>query len=234
MSKKIIAILLVFTLVITCFVACRKEKPETVKINGEDCVVVTDDEGNTVFNEDGDVAVHILDNEGNILYFDNGEPQTRYIEVPEYYNRTKITGDSYEFELGEGWEYKNISNLYEKEGSDGKAVIKVSQYEYPENCSTVDEYLTATKESNKELIDDIKEKYDYNEKITEISFLNDNKDAREVELIVKDDNGNMVSYTYSIYFEFNGKIVVTSYNCHSGYYEEIDALTIFKEAFSSK
>lgn len=64
MDKKIIAVICASLIVISvAFASCGKKKPT---INAKDATyeVVTDEEGNTVLNENGEIEIYVTDEDG--------------------------------------------------------------------------------------------------------------------------------------------------------------------------
>ena len=73
MDKKIIAVICASLIVISAaFASCGKKKPT---INAKDATyeVVTDEEGNTVLNENGEIEIYVTDEDGKKVTDENGE-----------------------------------------------------------------------------------------------------------------------------------------------------------------
>lgn len=226
MNKKIIAILLVFTLVITCFVACQKQKYETTKINGQDVLLATDEDGNTMINDDNQIVAVVTDREGEIITYENGEEQTYLVDMPE----TSIKGNGYSLILNNDWIYNENINTYLKKGHEKDIYVSVGEFE--NNYSSLDEYMVETEKSSKEFIDAVKEAYPNTEiSITDGVVTSRNLPCKVVETKIKDDEGKMFYYGYAVDFEYNGAVVVISYTSQNYSYEETDVLELFNEAF---
>lgn len=226
MNKKIIAILLVFTLVITCFVACQKQKYETTKINGKDVLLATDENGNTIINEDNQVVAVVTDSEGEIITYEDGEEQTYYIDLPA----TSIEGKGYSFVLEEdGWIYSEDFDAYLKEGQGKDVYISITEFENP--YSSLDEYMTQTEKENEAFLEAIKQAYPDTEiSITDGSVTSRSLPCKVVETKIKDDKG-IFYYGFVVDFEYNGKVVTINYTSQNYSYEETDVLKLFNEGF---
>ena len=78
MDKKIIAVICASLIVISAvFASCGKKKPT---INAKDATyeVVTDEEGNTVLNENGEIEIYVTDEDGKKVTDENGEIKMVY------------------------------------------------------------------------------------------------------------------------------------------------------------
>ena len=82
MDKKIIAVICASLIVISAvFASCGKKKPT---INAKDATyeVVTDEEGNTVLNENGEIEIYVTDEDGKKVTDENGEIKTGAVPFP--------------------------------------------------------------------------------------------------------------------------------------------------------
>ena len=83
MDKKIIAVICASLIVISvAFASCGKKKPT---INAKDATyeVVTDEEGNTVLNENGEIEIYVTDEDGKKVTDENGEIKTGAVPFPD-------------------------------------------------------------------------------------------------------------------------------------------------------
>ena len=83
MDKKIIAVICASLIVISAvFASCGKKKPT---INAKDATyeVVTDEEGNTVLNENGEIEIYVTNEDGKKVTDENGEIKTGAVPFPD-------------------------------------------------------------------------------------------------------------------------------------------------------
>ncbi len=234
MSKKIVAISLALVLIVTCFVACGKENYRIEKINGQEYVLATNEDGEVITDESGNVIVHPTDASGKVMKNEDGVPYTNRVEAPDYVAKNKIETDEYVFQIKEGWNFNRIANRYEKVDAGRNCVALVCEFEMPEGCETIEDYIEETKEKSKDFIDAIKKQYNYSETATNVSFSDKNIEAIAYEIEIKDNEGKMINYTYSIYFLYGDKVMSVDYICQNGYYEEINAFEFLSGAFRWK
>ena len=141
MNKKILAILLVFAVVITCFAACKRHNYETTDVNGKDLLLYTDEDGNTVINDDNQIIVVVTDEEGEILTHENGENQTYYYNIDgSYVGDGYIQDKNYKMNIPEGWE-GTTNNKVIKKNTDNKCYITFLMRAQKEDINTFIETL---------------------------------------------------------------------------------------------
>lgn len=217
MSKKIIAILLVFTLVITCFVACRKEKPETTKINGEEFVVHTDDEGNTIINDQNMIAINPTDANGEVITYENGEPQTNWVQMHgDVQGEDFVQSESYKMYAISGWTPGMLGKIF-KNDTDEKCYVQfveVSEVSKDVNLST---YLSVIDKNNEDL------KKGFTDEGYNCTIENSDKTITDKELDceyylykITDAEGQVIHYAENYYFATSEYIYKVAYVCESG------------------
>lgn len=215
MSKKIIAILLVFTLVITCFVACQKKKLDTVTINGEEVAIATDEDGNTMVNDENQLAVIVTDFDGEVITYENGEDQTRWVDVGSgFVGDGYVMGENYRFVLLEGWNGDVLGRAV-KDGTDQKCYIQFVKSKEISEDETVDIYFENLDAQNEQLIEGLKKEgltltVDTNE--TTVKTYNG---LHYVYKIV-DGDGKVVHYAENYYFVVGTIIYSVNYACVDG------------------
>lgn len=82
MKKSIIAIILCTALILTTFAACGKKYLTITDDDGVTHFLVTDDNGNTVINSDGNIAVFNTDKNGKEVTEKGGEIYTEGLSFP--------------------------------------------------------------------------------------------------------------------------------------------------------
>lgn len=110
MSKKIIAVLLVATILFMfSFAACNKDKDEeedeTTKLYADvsDYNYVTDENGERVLSPDGEILVYVTDEDGETVTNKAGEPETLAQAFVPILEDNKAEYYGYSIELPEGW-----------------------------------------------------------------------------------------------------------------------------------
>lgn len=234
MNKKIIAILLVFTLVITCFAACKRHKYETTKVGNLDLLLYTDKDGNTVINEDNQIVAVVTDSDGEIITYENGEEQTHLVQISgSYVGDGYIQTKNFKMTILNGWEGTENSTI-EKKGTDGKCFIQFTKtYVLKDNEKFSEVFVETDKNNNlikdafndpaqmEELIKnnpDIAKyegcKYTIDENTT--TFLSEGYPCKTYTHKIVDAKNNVVHYVESYYFLVSKTIYNVSYSCIDG------------------
>ena len=225
MEKKIIAIVMVTVLIITCFAACKKQEKTVKDDSGKEFVVVTDKEGNTVLNEDGEIYVYVTDENGDFLKDENGERQTNVIDFP----KKLVSGLTYEtpeikfIMPAEDWTLGE-SGKFIKNNTDENVFLNIK------NLGKLDAgyfnslhlFVEKEKSDNDQILDEIKKTYpDSKAEITSVKITDKQVNAEVLEFVVKDTDGKMVYYAHGTYFLIGDEIFKAEYICNSGeYYDE--------------
>lgn len=235
MNKKIIAILLIFTLVITCFVACQKNKLETTKINGEEVALATDKDGNTIVNEDNQIAVLVTDFDGNIIEYENGEPQTRWVGAGNsLVGDGYVMGDNYKLTLLEGWSGDALGRAV-KDDTDLKCYIQFVKNQELSKEVTLETYLEAIDDQDEQLIEGFKEKgltFTVDKNTTTVN----NYNSEHYVYKIVDGDGKVIHYAENFYFIAEGAICSINYACINGvgYDESFSFANYVRENFTFK
>lgn len=130
MSKKIIAILVVLTvLFMTAFAACNSEDEEEKTFVGKDEYdFVTDENGERVLNKDGEFLIYAQDDKGKREKDENGE----YVTIAQPFEPIEdgdvIENYGYKFNLPEGWKTTNQSGAFINEKANQQVEISVVKY----------------------------------------------------------------------------------------------------------
>lgn len=132
MSKKIIALLVIATVVFMCvFAACDKGtyvNPATDK----KYKLVTDEDGQKVLNDDGELLVYVTDEHGRIVKDENGEEMT---EVQGFIGQIEDDGlvedFAYKLLLPEGWKsVKDTTGEFENKKKEQTCSITILNEKY--------------------------------------------------------------------------------------------------------
>lgn len=214
MEKKIIACSLIMLLLVTCFVACGK-KPTIKGKNGMEYVVVTDEEGSSVLNADGDIAIYVTDDRGRYVKDGNGERQTNYIEFPDKI----INGSTYEsadfiFTVSEdaGWTLEQNGKF--TKGDDENTYITVKDLGEAGEEEALSTLIERIKSENEGYLEEIKKQYpDAVMNVTDVEITDKKVPATVMEFIIKDANGTFFHHAYDTYYICNGHYYVVEYVC---------------------
>ncbi len=138
MSKKIIAILTIITILFVCvFAAC--EKKDKVYADSKDFDFVTDENGEKVLGKDGEFLVYATDEKGKYIKDENGEKETRRQQFEPIEEDGIIEDYGFKLKLPKMWKKTEEFGVFED--SSGKKSISIRVAE-----DTYDEYLKSTKE----------------------------------------------------------------------------------------
>lgn len=233
MSKKIIALSLAILLIVTCFVACGK-KYETTKINGEEVILVTDENGQPVINDKNELIALVTDRAGEVLTYANGEDQTRYIGLENALEIEGVAyGEHYKFNILSGWEMGSGPRLNKKE-TDGKNYIEFLQVCTLKMNETFIDVFADTDKANediqkafedeaqmKELIKNNPAfaKYEgckYTIETQDTTFTSKSYPCRKYIHKIVNAEGEVVHYVVNYYFLASKTVYNVSYNCVDG------------------
>lgn len=128
--KKTLALVLTFVVILTCFVACKKEDEEKVKPHknfaGEAVAVVTEKDGGIIRDDVGNVVVYVTEKDGVIVKNEDGEPETKHQAIEHaIVTGRRIEMADYAINIPDGWsDAKSYSVLnISKDGTDKMITI---------------------------------------------------------------------------------------------------------------
>lgn len=236
MSKKIIAVSLALFMIVTCFVACEKKKEyETTKINGQEVVLVTDENGRPVINDKNQVIALVTNEHGEVLHYANGEDQTRYIDLIEALEINGVVhGENYKFNVLEGWAPGEGTRI-NKKGTDDKCYIHFVKNKQLESNETLTSFLLSIDEQNNQASEILKTK-DFVltiEKGAEMVSGNKiNCESRIYKIVDKDNK--IIHYAENYYFVADNVVYSVNYVCidGSGYDESFSFGNYLKANFT--
>lgn len=105
MNKKIIAVFCVVILMVSVFSACGNKGYLLAKDeNGIEHAYVTDENGETVLNDEGNIRIYETDVNGKIAKDENGKAKENFIEMPEILKTDKkYQTEEFIFNIPDGW-----------------------------------------------------------------------------------------------------------------------------------
>lgn len=150
MSKKIIAALLVFTLVfIGVFAACNKDEEqesEKLYLEGDEYLFFTDEAGNKVLDENGEFIVYQTDENGKYKLNENGDRMTVPQAFQAYSISNVVEDYGYKITLPENWKINELklgAFVNEVTGDAVSIVVQDKSYQdvYESNFNTYESLL---------------------------------------------------------------------------------------------
>ncbi len=227
MSKKIIAVALAILTIAVLFTGCSRYGKK-VEINGKEYIMVTDDEGNTVLNEEGNFLAVVTDEDGKVIMNDDGEePQTYVIQMSDHMTDDYIQGKNYKITAPKGWT-PDLLNRVAKDGTDDKCYVQYAKVsDLGEQTNTDGEKVNVTFKSYVETINTQnaaiilafeQEGYKVETKSNkETLVLEDVEIPCEVQVFkIFDSNNKVVHYAEAYYFETETEIYKIGYACENG------------------
>lgn len=161
MNKKIIAIFCVLILMVSVFSACGNKGYLLMKDEkGVEHAYVTDENGSTVLNENGDIRVYETDANGKIVKDTDGNPKENILPKPEYFaNDNKYKTDDFELAITDEW--KNATEGKYIKGENTECFIQISkEFNDLESGEGALEYkLTDTINLNEQVVNQLKAQY---------------------------------------------------------------------------
>ena len=132
MTKKIIAVMAVVTILFVCvFAACDKDtyiNPAT----GTKHELVTDEDGNKVLSDDGELLVYVTDEDGKVVTEENGELVTqKQAFIGQIEDDGVIEDYAYYLKLPKGWKTTDTFGTFSNSGE--KQTIEVDIVEHTFN-----------------------------------------------------------------------------------------------------
>lgn len=238
MTKKIIAISCALVMLVLVFAACQK-KPQTTTINGEEYVLVTDAEGNTVMSSDGMLKAYVLDEKGYIVTNQDGSNAEKLVSLP---NNTiigdqTVSTDEYSLTMPKGWTATDAGQ-FTKDKTDGKCFVLLGlEYDLEANQTTFAEFV---------------QNYRASEELTEAEFKK-NRPGLQIDTTyedttlgghqasitstkITDETGKLIHYALIYRYEYNGQVYRLNYACIDGvgYDENFDFVSYVNENYVIK
>ena len=154
MEKRIIAVICVLMLLISLFAACGKKTIIKGK-NGMEYVAVTDEEGNTVLDENGDILVYVTDADGKYVKDENGNRQTNSIDFPKYIvDGTALVTPDYKMTFPKGWTVTNTGRGTPT--TVDKTYLEINNLGKTDVTRTLDSFFNEELSLTKEICEEVK------------------------------------------------------------------------------
>lgn len=226
MEKKIIAVACVLVVLAVTLAACGSKYLIVENDDGMEYAAVTDEEGNTVVNEQGDIVVYVTDVDGDLVTDTNGEPQTNSITIPSVIadGDTVETAD-YTLTMPDGWT-ANSNGRFTRDDNEN-VYLQITNFGELED-QTLDTYVASMQENINALLAQTQQEYpsasvEYsNHTLSQANRM----DSRVVEFRVPDADGSMAYYAMNVYFVYQGELFKVDYICVGSYDESFDVLGV--------
>ena len=129
MSKKIISVLIVATILFMCvFAACGKE---SLYASDDDYQFVTDANGEKVLDEDGQLLVYVTNEKGKYVTEKNGEKATQGQQFVPLKNDNVVEDYGFKITLPEGWDVNETKvNSFSNKDKKMECDITIVRYFY--------------------------------------------------------------------------------------------------------
>ncbi len=221
MEKKIIAIALVLILMVTAFVGCT-QKHKIIEINGTEFVAATDENGETIIDDQNRIIVHPTEKNGKIPKDSNGEKMTNYVELEGSFfkgNDTLYASD-YSLKVLEGWSIK-ADKIVKNETNDTVHIRMVYVGDVTEKSNYIS-FANKAITANDAIIAEL-EKNDFTVEIEDGEYALCGKiPSVKMSFLVKDSNGKMLQYAENYYFNVGKKVYKAEYACIEEAYYDIE------------
>lgn len=147
MSKRIIAILTVITILFVCvFAACEKKEKEELYADADKYEFVTDENGDRVLSDDGRFVVYATDEKGKYVTDENGENVTGVRQFEPILEGNVFEDYGFKITIPEGWKAsEEKGNVFENQKLGITCDVDVVEYFY-------DDYYDFSKNSKDVLL----------------------------------------------------------------------------------
>ena len=224
MNKKIIAAFCIVILMVSIFSACGNKGYLLAKDeNGVEHAYVTDENGETVLNDDGDIRVYQTDEHGKIARDENGNPKENSVKKPEISvnNDGSVTNGAFTLPVIDGWEAIDTGRLVKKGTNENCYILAEYQTNETEESTfavMMDKVIT----DNKTLIDEINNG-DHEEIGSVKAEMNTDRfkyqgfDAMYLSFTIHESSVKVVHHAEVIYFVAgDGSVYAVNYVCLNG------------------
>lgn len=131
MSKKIIAVIAVVTIVfVSVFASCNKKDDDGVYAKNDDFNLVTNENGEKVLNDDGELLVYATDEDGDLIKNDKGEYETLAQQFQPIEDDGVIEDYGFKLTLPEGWKTTQQFGDFENAEKNQTAEVSIVKSTY--------------------------------------------------------------------------------------------------------
>lgn len=233
MEKKIIAVVSVVILLASVLAACGKKPTVTLK-EGQEYELVTDKEGNTIVNDNGELLVYAVDGNGKYVKDENGKRQQNAVTFPDVVvKKNVLETPDFVMTFPEEWKISKTGRATKTEYE--KMSFKIEKLELKDD-DTFESYTANVKEQTEYMASEIKKKCPDTTLTAENATLTIKQlDCRIIELKSVKEDGTVVLYNCEIYYMFKGDLYKIHYSCKEGGYDEtIDVASLVNNGLIMK
>lgn len=134
MSKKLIAILTIVTILFVCiFASCEKNDEDNIYINNKEYDFVTDENGERVLDDEGRFLVYSKDENGKDITNESGERVTEARPFEALENDGVVEDYGYKLTLPEGWKSTEKAGKFENVSTEQQAQISIIKKVFEEH-----------------------------------------------------------------------------------------------------
>lgn len=216
MNNKIIAVICVVLMLAAVLAACGK-KPTIRAKDGKEYLLVTDAEGNTVVDGNGNLVVQVTDTDGKNVTDENGENKTAILTFPEAISRNgSVETASYILTAPEGWSLESNGTKLRKKV--GKATIDIADLGNLPEGETLESYAKEQMLVVAALAEEAKTEYSGTVSSMEAAQFS-GREAQLMKLCIKGDSG-VFQNSEMLYFLYNNHLFKVLYSADAEGYEE--------------
>lgn len=234
MQKKIIAACCLTVAVTLIFASCGN-KYQMIETNGVLHPVVTDAEGNTEVNEDGQIAVYVTDSSGDVVTNSDGSAQKNYVDFPDVIVNDKnntVETSLYKLTMPEGWE-AGANGIFYKKGTDDSCYVQIVliQQLSTDHFETFDSVMNQIIFDNQQSVEQVKATYPDTVMNVDEGELSNGSETVNLSYIIKDEAGTVIHYAYDVYFCIEDAVYKVNYVCLDGmgYDEAFDLKSVVEQ-----
>lgn len=217
MKKKIIAIVMVTVLIITCFAACKKKEITITDTQGNTYICVTDKEGNTVLDDDGNIKVYVTNADGKIEKDENGDEKSVAVTFPNAIVSGEVLETPYiKLILPQGWTSDDAGVAY-KDG-DKNSTLKADKVCSLQNTGGFDELYNEKKEEAAKIVSAVIEKNPNSTlEFSECELTDKKIHCGVIEFKYVDETGGVAWHTVDIYYAHGTAFYNIHFDCRNTY-----------------
>lgn len=152
MKKRIVIFAMVAIIAMSViFTACNKDV-YTDPSSGEEYILVTDENGEKVLNEDGELLVYVTDEDGKKVKDAEGNYETEvHGFVGQLENNGVVEDYAYYFTLPDGWKTVNDRGEFENKSKKSTYTVQIVEQTFADCVKKIDRvYKVLTEQSNTE------------------------------------------------------------------------------------
>lgn len=174
------------------------------KIDEKPYIVVLGEDGKHVKNDKNQILVVLTDENGNVVFDENGNPKTTWLDVSgTLTDRTGISGNGFTISIPAGWKPHGAGYIVMEKSQKNmiqcSVINKYNELSFNEFMNVLSENQAKTHENHK------KNGSTVSFESRNITFSDANISGVYQKEVIHNKNGGLANYKESIYFEMNGE-----------------------------